>query len=215
MVQPDSRWSTTTAIVVALIITVSLALLCAVAAMGWAAYNRQTKQVDKLRTEYEQIKHDHMVIGEHFVEQTSKLNTAMKAMDGAYQRGFSSGRKSSTLPSPFDVLWPSVRAGYIVPLSVPSQLRGRHPAVSQTADGYTVRWRGLALFASDSDTVSDWTSKAWPGTARDVRAGTRSVIRMVGPYGTVYAWREANKTYAVVAMPRSDALAVPLVRVLG
>ena len=38
---------------------------------------------------------------------------------------------------------------------------------------------------------------------------------MVGPYGTVYAWRERNKTYAVLAMPRSDDLVAPLVRILA
>jgi hypothetical protein len=34
-------------------------------------------------------------------------------------------------------------------------------------------------------------------------------------FGTVYAWRERNKTYAVVALPRSDQLVAPLVRALG
>jgi len=212
--EPELRRVSTTTLVVALIITLSLALVCGVVAVWWAAYNRQSDRVASLSREYEKLEHDHHVIGEHFVEQTSRLNAALKEMSGAYERGFARGRQSTTLPAPFKPLWPLVRAGYVVPLSVPRQLRGR-PTVAQSHHGYSVHWRGLALYASDRDLLTDWASKAWPATARDVRAGTRTITRIVGPHGTVYAWRERDKTYAVVAQPSSDPLAVPLVRTLG
>ena len=213
-VQPVRRSSNTTTLVVALIVTLSLAVVCGLVAMWWAAYDRQAARVTKMREEYAKLEHDHTIIGEHFVQQSSQLNAAVKSMSGAYQRGFVSGRKSATLPAPFRPLWPSVRAGYIVPLSVPRQLHDR-PVVRRQTHGYTVRWKSVALYASDQETLADWTSKAWPATARNVRAGLRTLTRIVGPYGTVYAWRERNKTYAVVAKPSSDALAVPLVKTLG
>jgi hypothetical protein len=210
-VQPERR---STTLVVALIVTLSLAVVCGLVAMWWAAYDRQAARVTKIRHEYEKLAHDHMIIGENFAQQKSQLDAAMKSMSGAYQRGFVSGRKSATLPAPFKPLWPAVRAGYVVPLSVPRQLHDR-PVVKRQTHGYTVRWKTVALYASDRETLEDWKSKAWPRTARNVRAGLRMLTRIVGPYGTVYAWRERNKTYAVVAKPTSDGLAVPLVKTLG
>src|SRR5262249_61970246 len=102
-VEPDSRGISTTTLVVALIVTLSLALVCGVVAVWWAAYNRQSDRVATLRREYQQIVHDHHVIGEQFAQQTSRLNTALKQMSGAYQRGVVRGRKSSTLPPPLRV----------------------------------------------------------------------------------------------------------------
>jgi hypothetical protein len=87
--------------------------------------------------------------------------------------------------------------------------------VRRNPHGYTIRWPGLALFASDRDTLRDWTAKAWPNTRGRVQMGKRSVVRMVGPFGNVWAWRERDKTYGVVAVPRSVSLVRPLVLSLG
>ena len=101
-----------------------------------------------------------------------------------------------------------------MPVTVPPKF-SRVPKVRRTPHGYTVRWPNVALFASDREPLTEWTSKAWPNTARDVNIGPRRIRRMVGPFGTVYAWRERSKTYAVVAMPRADAVVPRLIRVLA
>jgi hypothetical protein len=205
----------TSALVIALLITVVAALLAAAAAVTYAAYNRQTDRVDQVRAENARIEHDHMVIGAQFAEQSDRLKEALAAMSRAYGRGFKVGRKSARLPPSFAALVPSVQQGYVVPLSLPKRLQGSRPTVRRTPHGYTIRWRGLALFASDRETLRDWTGKAWPGTSKRLRVGKRRVLRMVGPYGTVYAWRERNKTYAVAALPRRLGLVPLLIRRLG
>ena len=205
----------TSALVLGLVLSIVAALLAAAAAVTYAAYSRQSDRVENVQAENAKIEHDHMVIGTKFAEQSDRLKKALTAMDRAYGRGFNTGRKASTLPAPFTELWPSVRQGYVVPLSVPRGLRRPAPAVRRKPQGYTIRWPGLALFARDRESLSDWTGKAWPGTGKRVQVGKRSVLRMVGPYGTVYAWRERNKTYAVAALPRSIGLVSPLIRRLG
>lgn len=205
----------TSALVLGLVVTIVAAVLAGVAALMYASYNRQADRVEAVRAENAQIEQDHMVIGEEFAEQSVRLKQALAAMNQAYGRGFRVGRKSAKLPSAFAALVPSVSQGYVVPLSVPKSLRGSRPAVRRTPHGYTVRWRGLALFASDRETLRDWTAKAWPGTSKRLRIGKRRVHRMVGPYGTVFAWRERDKTYAVAALPRRLGLVPLLIRSLG
>lgn len=203
------------ALVFALVLAIATALLAAVAAISYVAYNRQSNRVEKVEAENTKILGDHMVIGTKFTEQSARLKEALAAMDRAYGRGFTNGRKAGTLPGPFTQLWVSVRQGYVVPLSIPRELRRARATVRRTTHGYTIRWAGLALFASDREPLSDWTAKAWPGTRRRVEIGRRTVLRMIGPFGTVYAWRERNKTYAVVALPRSERLVAPFIRTLG
>ena len=205
----------------ALITALVLAVIFAIGAITYAAYNRQADKVEQVQAENAKLERDHHVIGEKFAEQSqrlteesARLKAAVAAMNRAYRRGFTKGRRATKLPAPFRELAPSVQQGYVVPVSVPKQL-GRKPNVQRTPHGYTVRWPQVVLFASDREPLTEWTSKAWPGTARDVDIGNRKVLRMVGPYGTVYAWRERSKTYAVLAMPRSDGLVAPLVRVLA
>jgi hypothetical protein len=207
--------------VTALVAALALAVLSGVAALGYAAYTRQSDRVEKVQAENAKLEHDHMMIGEKFAEQTQRLadqsaqlNAAVAAMNRAYKRGYSRGKRATTLPPPFRPLAPSIRQGYAVPLAVPTSL-GANPKVERTSHGYAVRWPTIALFASDSQPLASWTMQAWPNTRRDVQIGSRKVLRMVGPYGTVYAWRERNKTYAVVARPQADDLVRPLVRVLA
>jgi hypothetical protein len=197
------------------VLAIVAALLAAVAAISYVAYKRQSNRVENVQAENAKIEHDHGVIGTQFAEQSARLKEALAAMDRAYGRGFTVGRKAGTLPAPFTPLWLSVRQGYVVPLSIPRELRRVRPTVRRTGHGYTIRWAGLALFASDREPLRDWTAKAWPGTRRRVQIGKRTVFKMVGPYGTVHAWRERNKTYGVVALPRSDRLVAPFVRTLG
>jgi hypothetical protein len=203
------------ALVFALMLAIATALVTAVAAITYIAYNRQSDRVEKVQSENTKIEHDHMVIGTKFTEQSARLKAALAAMDRAYGRGFAVGRKAGTLPNAFAQLWVSVRQGYVVPLLIPRELRRARPTVRRTGHGYTIRWAGLALFASDREPLSDWTAKAWPGTRRRVQIGGRTVLRMIGPFGTVYAWRERNKTYAVAALPRSERLVAPFIRTLG
>jgi hypothetical protein len=191
------------------------ALFATVAVVAYLAYDRQSNRVEKVQAENAKIEHDHMMIGTAFAQQSARLNDALQAMNHAYGRGFNAGHKAATLPRAFAELQPSVRQGYVVPLAVPRGLSRAKPVVKRGAHGYTIRWGGLALFASDREQLRDWTAKAWPGTQRRVRMGQRTVRRMVGPFGKVYAWRERNKTYAVVALPRSVELVSSLIRVLG
>jgi hypothetical protein len=207
-------WRTGPLLVVALVAAVA-ALIAAIAAIAYFAYDRQSSRVEKVQAENAKLEHDHMVIGTQFAQQSARLNDAMQAMSNAYGRGFDAGHKAATLPRPFAELQPSVRQGYVVPVAVPRGLSRAKPVVKRGAHGYTIRWGGLALFASDREPLRDWTAKAWPGTQRRTRIGQRTVLRMVGPFGTVYAWRERNKTYAVAALPRSVGLVSSLVRVLG
>ena len=205
----------------ALITALVLAVVFAIGAITYAAYTRQTDRVDKVQAENAKLEHDHHLIGAKFAEQSERiakqsaqLNAAVAALNRAYRRGFKKGRRAGTLPTPFRELAPSVQQGYVVPVSVPRQLRSK-PGVRRTPHGYSIRWPNVVLFGSDTEPLSEWTSKAWPNTARTVTIGPRKVLRMVGPYGTVYAWRERDKTYAVLAMPNADSLVAPLVRVLA
>jgi hypothetical protein len=190
-------------------------VFAAIAAITYVAYDRQSNRVEQVEAENTKIEHDHMMIGTQFAHQSARLNDALQAMNHAYGRGFNAGHKAATLPRLFAALRRSVRQGYVVPLAVPRGLSRAKPVVKRSTHGYTIRWGGLALFASDREPLRDWTAKAWPGTQRRIRIGRRTVLRMVGPFGTVYAWRERSKTYAVAAMPRSVELVSPLIRVLG
>jgi len=208
-------------LVAALIATLALALLFGLGAITYAAYNRQADRVEQVQAENAKLEHDHHLIGakfaeqsERLAEQSARLKAAVVALNGAYRRGFTKGRRATTLPAQFRALAPSVQQGYLVPVAVPTKFSGA-PKVSRTPHGYTIRWPNVALFASDRESLSEWTSKAWPKTARDVTIGPRKVRRIVGPYGTVYAWRERSKTYAVVARPRADGVVPRLIGVLA
>ena len=207
-------WGAAPLLTVALVVVLA-GFFAAVAAIAYIAYNHQSDRVEKVQAENAKIEHDHMVIGTKFAQQSARLSDALKAMNRAYGRGFNVGRKSAALPKPFASLWPSVRQGYVVPRAVPRGFGDAKPVVYRGQHGYTIRWGGLAVFASDREKLQDWTGKAWPGTTRRVRIGDRTVLRMVGPFGTVYAWRQRDKTYAVAALPRSEPRVAPLVRVLG
>jgi Tfp pilus assembly protein PilE len=211
----------TTFLFAAFVTALVLAVLFGLGAIMYAAYSNQADRVDKVQAENAKLERDHHAIGEQFAlqsqrlaQQNARLKAALAAMNKAYRRGFVKGRRSTTLAAPFRELAPSVQQGYVVPASVPKPL-GRKPRVRRTPHGYTVRWPSVALFASDREPLTEWTSKAWPNTATNVTIGPRKVLRMVGPLGTVYAWRERNKTYAVLAMPKADDLVKPLVRVLA
>ena len=208
-------------LVAAFIAALALAVLFGLGAITYAAYNRQADRVDKVQAENEKLLHDHHLIGEQFAqqserlaEQSARLKAAVTALDGAYRRGFAKGRRATTLPAQFRALAPSVQQGYLVPVAVPKKFSGA-PKVRRTRHGYTVRWPHVVLFASDREPLSEWTSKAWPKTARDVTIGPREIRRVVGPYGTVYAWRERSKTYAVVAMPGAEGVVPRLIGVLA
>ncbi len=134
----------------ALITALVLAVIFAVGAITYAAYTRQTDRVDKVQAENTKLEHDHHIIGAKFAEQSQRLtkqsaqlNAAVAALNRAYRRGFKKGRRASTLPAPFSRLAPSVQQGYVVPTSVPRQLKAK-PGVRRTPHGYTIRWPTVA-----------------------------------------------------------------------
>ena len=198
----------------ALVLVLLVAALAAAATVAYFAYDRQSNRVEQLQSRDAKIERDHVAIGAKFAEQSAELEEAVTAVSTAYGRGFRAGRKAQRLPRAFARLWLSVQRGYRVPMGIPAGLRGGLLAVRQSKNGYTVRWRGVALFASRRTRLSDWTAQAWPGSRRNVRVGRRTVRRLVGPFGVVYAWREQDKTYAVAALPRRERQVPRLIRTL-
>src|SRR3954453_1855008 len=163
--EPEPVRANANFLLAALITAVVLAVIFAIGAITYAAYTRQSDRVEKVQAENAKLEHDHHMIGAKFAEQSSRLNAAVAAMNRAYRRGFAKGRRASALPAIFRKLAPSVQQGYAVPISIPRQLKAT-PGVRRTAHGYTIHWPTVALFASDREPLTDWTSKAWPKTAR-------------------------------------------------
>jgi hypothetical protein len=82
--------------------------------------------------------------------------------------------------------------------------------VQRNLDGFIVRWPRLALFASRLEPLSNWTRQAL-GARRRLRLGPHRVERLLGPSGVIYAWRESDVTYAVIATPTQEPAARTLI----
>ena len=92
-------------------------------------------------------------------------------------------------------------AGVLVPTRMPAGLGSDRPRIDADVGGYTLRWRGLVLFASTGDPMSVWTRQALGGTARPTTLGSHRVRRLTGPTGVIYAWPERGATYAILTLP--------------
>jgi len=180
------------------------------------AYADQSSKVESLERENTRILGDHTVIGkrfatqsEEFAEQNRKLEEALRS---SFRQGYLAGRRVQTLPAALRPLERQAANGLLVPRRMPRGLDPRRMRISTKADGYTIRWRSLAVFASTDDPLSVWTRQALGGLQRTVKVGRRRVVRFVGPTGIVYTWREGKATYALLAFPRLELTGRALIR---
>ena len=190
------------------LLLIVLAVLAAALALIGLAYVDQSDQVDALERENEKILQDHAKIGAAFGQQSKKLAEQSRKLDTAirdsYRSGLLAGQRARTIPPALQPLARHAAAGVLVPRRLPPQLDPKQMRVSPEVDGYVIRWRRLALFASRSDQLSVWTRQALGGVKRSERVGQRRVTRFTGPVGVVYAWRERNVTYALVSFPGAE-----------
>jgi hypothetical protein len=95
--------------------------------------------------------------------------------------------------------------GFLIPRRVPERGEAK-PTIRREVDGYIVRWRRLAVFASRLEPLSNWTRQSL-GELRSEKIGPHRVSHLIGPAGVIYAWRKGAVTYAVIAAPAEDSLA--------
>lgn len=177
------------------------------------AYIEQLDKVEALETQNEKILGDHDAIGEAFAQQTKKLARQSRKLEAvvrsSYGQGYLAGREASQLPRAMRPLARHAATGLLVPRRLPSAL-GSAPRIKADVDGYAIRWRGLALFASRTDPLSVWTRQALAGVEK-LTLGGRRVRRLTGPSGVIYAWRENDVTYALIAVPRLEPVSRTLI----
>ena len=197
------------AVLAAFAVTVGVLALLAV------AYAQQSEQVDAVETENQEILSQHEAIGatfakqsEKFSEQSRKLQEALRA---AYAKGFFAGQRVSNMPPALRPLARYASAGMLVPTRIPPGLEPDRPRIDADVGGYTLRWRGLALFASTVDPLSVWTRQALGATPRPTTLGSHRVRRLTGPTGVIYAWPERGATYAILTLPRFEGAARMLI----
>ena len=189
-------------------------VLGALALLGFA-YAQQSEQVDAVENENQEILGQHEAIGatfakqsEKFTEQSRRLQEALRA---AYTKGFFAGQRVSSMPRALRSLARYASAGMLVPTRIPPGLEPDLPRIDADVGGYTLRWRGLALFASTVDPMSVWTRQALGATVRPTTLGSHRVRRLTGPTGVIYAWPERGATYAILTLPRFERAARTLV----
>lgn len=193
----------------------AFAVMIGVLALLAVAYAQQSQKVEAVETENQEILNQHEAIGatfakqsEKFVEQSRKLQEALRA---AYAKGFLAGQRVSNMPAALRPLARYASAGLLVPTRMPLGLEPDRPRIDTDVGGYTLRWRGLALFASTVDPMSVWTRQALGATARPTTLGSHRVRRLTGPSGVIYAWPERGATYAVLTLPRFEGAARTLI----
>jgi len=187
-------------------------LLAAGGIVIYLAYDRQSYVVERLQEENQQIQSDHSAIGQKFAQQSKQVVAAIRRAESAYVRGFTDGTRGRRLPRRFAPLRPFRARGLLTPRAIPPALRSKRVRIRPYRGGYTLGWRGRpTVFASARVSLRTWTRRAWPGGRARVFVGGRRVLRLVGPTGIVYAWRERRGTYAVLSFPSSDAAARGLI----
>jgi hypothetical protein len=189
-------------------------LLSAGVLVTYFAYDRQASQVDDLELSNQRILMEHVAIGGLVKKQQKTYAKSIRAAQAKAARqfvqGFQAGRRADNLPRALRLLEPYIARGLRVPRSVPDDL-SKAARVGTRSDGYTLRWSRVSVFASTSDPLSVWTRQGWPGYRKKVKVGRRSVYRILGPYGVMFAWRERGDTYAVLSYPRWEAAARRLI----
>jgi hypothetical protein len=178
------------------------------------AYIDQSDKVEALESQNEKILDDHHAIGKAFAQQTEKLARQSRNLEAvvrsSYGQGFRAGQEASLVPRAIRELARHAATGLSVPRRIPSALSGR-PRIRADVDGYAIRWGGLALFASRTDPLSVWTRQALGGRVQTLAVGRHRVRRLTGPSGVIYAWRENEVTYALIAVSRLEAVGKTLV----
>ena len=192
----------------------AFAVMLGVLGLFGVAYAMQADRVEELEAENETILDDHHAIGKKFAEQSNRFveesRELEEALRASYGQGFLAGRASARLPAQLRTLARYAAAGVLVPRRIPPAAGAGRPRVQKDLDGYTVRWPRLAVFASRTDPLSDWTLQALGGV-RPLRLGPYRVQRVIGPSGVIYAWRARNGTYAVLALQTHEDAARALV----
>jgi hypothetical protein len=180
-------------------------LLSAGVLVTYFAYDRQASKVSGLEDTNRKIQMEHVAIGGLLKkQQTSYSKEILRARANAarqFVQGFRAGKRANNLPRGLRSLEPYVARGLRVPRSVPGDLSSA-ARIGTRRDGYTLRWTQVSVFASTNEPLSVWTRQGWPGYKTRVRVGSRSVFRILGPYGVMFAWRERGDTYAVLSYPQ-------------
>jgi hypothetical protein len=193
----------------------AFAVMIGVLALLALAYAQQSEQVDAVETENQEILSQHAAIGATFAKQSEKFTEQSRrlqaALDAAYAKGFSAGQRVSSMPRALRPLARYASAGMLVPTRTPPGLEPDRPRIDADVGGYTLRWRGLALFASTVDPISVWTRQALGATSRPTMLGSHRVRRLTGPSGVIYAWPERGATYAILTLPKFEQAARALV----
>ena len=196
-------------------VVTAFAVMVGVLALLAFAYAQQSEQVDAVETENQEILSQHEAIGatfakqsEKFTEQSRRLQEALRA---AYAKGFFAGQRVSSMPRALRPLARYASAGMLVPTRIPPGLEPDRPRIDADVGGYTLRWRGLALFASTVDPMSVWTRQALGATTQPTTLGSHRVRRLTGPTGVIYAWPERGATYAILTLPKFEGAARTLV----
>ena len=186
----------------------TFAVLVGVLALLAFAYAQQSEQVDAVEAENQEILSQHEAIGATFAGQSKKFEQQSRrlqdALRAAYAKGFFAGQRASNMPASLRQLARYAAAGVLVPTRLPPGLEPDRPRITTDVSGYTVRWRGVSLFASTVDPMSVWTRQALGAVPRPTTLGSHRARRLNGPSGVIYAWPERGATYAVLALPQFE-----------
>ena len=179
------------------------------------AYARQSEQVDAVEAENQEILSQHEAIGATFAGQSKKFERQSQklrdALRAAYAKGFFAGQRAPNIPASLRRLTRYAAAGVLVPTRLPPGLEPDRPRIATDLGGYTLRWRGVSLFASTVDPMSVWTRQALGPIPRPTALGSHRARRLNGPTGVIYAWPERGATYAVLALPQFEGAARRLI----
>ena len=193
----------------------AFALVIGVLALLAVAYAQQSEQVNEVESENQEILSQHEAIGATFAEQSRKFvqqsRKLQEALRTAYSKGYLAGQRASNMPVSLRQLARYGAAGMLVPTRMPTGLKPDRPRIDTDVGGYTVRWRGLALFASTADPMSVWTRQALGAIPRPITLGSHRARRLIGPTGVIYAWPKRGATYAVLTLPRYEGTARSLI----
>ncbi len=193
----------------------AFAVMVGVLALLAFAYAQQSDQVDAVKSENKEILSQHAAIGATFAKQSEKFaaqsRRLQEALRAAYAKGFFRGQRVSSMPPALRPLGRFASAGMLVPIRMPPGLEPTRPRIDTDVGGYTLRWRGLALFASTVDPMSVWTRQALGSSPQPTLLGSHRVRRLTGPSGVIYAWPERGATYAVLTLPRFERAARVLI----
>ena len=180
-------------------------LLSAGVLVTYFAYDRQASKVTDLEQSNQKIQMEHVAIGSLIQKQqktfSNQVRRARSSAARQFTRGFAAGKRADNLPRALRSLERYAARGLRVPRALPRDLKST-ARIGSRKDGYTLRWTQISVFASSSEPLSVWTRQGWPGFRKRVSVGGRSVFRILGPYGVMFAWRERGDTYAVLSYPQ-------------